>query len=208
LPSKPNLYYKDLPEEVVGELWRRFKAAFMPLQEAGKLGLVLLQFPRWFIPSAESFDHIVLCAERLKPLRCSVEFRSSHWLDDKHQQTTLSFLRDNKLAFVCVDEPQGFKSSVPPVVAATSDVALLRFHGHNAETWEKKGITTQERDNWYYSEEELSEWLPALEQLAAVTREVHALMKTSYGDQAIVNARLLLRLIEERRQRVGRLRLG
>ncbi|GAI07895.1 unnamed protein product, partial [marine sediment metagenome] len=61
---------------------------------------------------------------------------------------TLSFLRNNNLPFVCVDEPQGFKSSVPPVVAATSDIGLVRFHGRNREMWEKKGASVAERFNY------------------------------------------------------------
>jgi hypothetical protein len=49
------------------------------------------------------------------------------------------------LAFVCADEPQGFKSSVPLVAEATSKIGILRFHGRNRDTWEKKGIGAAER---------------------------------------------------------------
>ena len=49
----------------------------------------------------------------------------------------MRFLTDNKIPFVIVDEPQGFKSSVPPVVAVTSpELAVVRFHGRRKETWE------------------------------------------------------------------------
>ena len=59
--------------------------------------------------------------------------------EDK-QERTLDLLREIGATYVVVDEPQGFKTSVPPVVAATSpDLAMIRFHGHNAETWEKRG---------------------------------------------------------------------
>jgi len=71
------------------------------------------------------------------------------------RERTIGFLRDNQLAFVCVDEPQGFKSSVPPVVEATSDIGVVRFHGRNAATWEQKGLAVQERFNYLYSDEEL-----------------------------------------------------
>jgi uncharacterized protein YecE (DUF72 family) len=197
LPNKPNLYYRDVPAEAREEIWRRYKEAVMPLHDNHKLGLVLLQFPKWFHPKGESLDHILACAERLNPIPCSVEFRSALWLDEKHRDSTLSFLKDNGLAFVCVDEPQGFASSVPPVVAATADVALVRFHGRNAETWEKKGITAADRFDWYYSEQEMGEWVPALERLASETREVHALMNTNNRDQGIINAQMLMRLIGE-----------
>ena len=193
--DKKNLYYRDVPEELRDELFRRFKGALDPLRESGKMGLVLLQFPPWFSPSNDNREHIVRTAANLDPYRCSVEFRSSSWLSEKNQEGTLSFLRENNLPFVCVDEPQGFKSSVPPVAAATSDVALIRFHGRNAETWEKKGLTPSERFNWYYSEGAMGEWVPKVADLAQGAREVHALMNTNYGDQGIVNARLLQRLL-------------
>jgi hypothetical protein len=36
-----------------------------------------------------------------------------------------------------VDGPQGMRSSIPPIVAVTSpELALIRFHGRRAETWE------------------------------------------------------------------------
>ena len=57
---------------------------------------------------------------------------------------------------VMVDGPQGFKSSVPAVVAATSpDLAIVRFHGRRTETWEAKGIQTVERFRYLYDREEL-----------------------------------------------------
>ncbi|MDO8671259.1 MAG: DUF72 domain-containing protein, partial [Dehalococcoidia bacterium] len=149
--GKTNLYYRDVPEELRAELWRRYVNALAPLRQANKMGRVLLQFPPWFYPSRESEDHILTCVDRLKPLSCSVEFRQRSWLSEKHSVDTIAFLREHNLTFVCVDEPQGFRSSVPPVVAATSDLAIVRFHGRNADTWEKKGLTTAERFNWNYS---------------------------------------------------------
>ena len=72
----------------------------------------------------------------------------------------LRFLSDQRLAFVCVDEPQGFKSSLPPVAAATADVGIVRFHGRNATTWEQKDISAAERFAYDYTEHpgELEEW--------------------------------------------------
>ena len=54
LQAKRNIYVRDVPDDMVNELWRRYREALTPLYEAGKLGVVLLQFPRWFIPSAAS----------------------------------------------------------------------------------------------------------------------------------------------------------
>jgi uncharacterized protein YecE (DUF72 family) len=101
------------------------------------------------------------------------------------------------MAYVCVDEPQGFPSSVPPVLAATSDLAVVRFHGHNRENWEKRNITPAERFRYLYSEEELAEWAPKVEGLAEQARETHVLFNNCYRDYAPKNARQFADLISE-----------
>lgn len=189
LQQKGNLYYRDLPVELAGELWRRFEAALLPLDTVGKLGVVLFQFPPWFYPGSQQFDYILMCKQRLPQFRIAMEFRNNVWLSEKNRATALDFLRRNGLPLVCVDEPQGFRSSVPPVAEATSDIGLVRFHGQNRETWEKKGISTAERFNYLYSEEELRLWADKIGGLARLTREMHILFNNCYQDKAVVNAR-------------------
>ena len=87
-----------------------------------------------------------------------------------------------------MDEPQGFKSSVPPVIEATSDIAIIRFHGRNAAIWEKKGTTVQERFNYLYSDDELKEWVPKVRELAGKTRQLHILFNNNYEYKAVRNA--------------------
>ena len=191
LAEKKNLYPRDLPARVVDEVWQRFESALLPLDSAGKLGVVVLQFPPWFLPGAESRDHLLEAKQRLPQYRLAVEFRNGRWLSEHNAGRTIEFLREHKLAFVCVDEPQGFESSVPPVAEATSDVALVRFHGRNTSTWAARGISAAERFDWLYSEGELREWLPRIAKLAKETREVHLLMNNCREDKAVVGARQL-----------------
>ena len=94
-----------------------------------------------------------------------------------------------------VDEPQGFKSSVPPVTAVTSDLALVRFHGRNAETWEAKNITPAERFRYLYSRDELSEWVPRLREVASQAKETHALFNNCYANYGTTNAREIAALL-------------
>ena len=189
LKQKANIYHKDVPLELVDELWHRFERALLPLDSAMKLGVVLFQFPPWFFPGSEQREHILSCNERLPQYRIAVEFRNSAWLSEKNRERTLDFLKGNDLAFVCVDEPQGFKSSVPPLAEATSDIGLVRFHGRNRDMWERKGISTAERFNYLYTEQELAEWVPKMKELAAKTQELHVLFNNCYGDKAVTNAR-------------------
>jgi uncharacterized protein YecE (DUF72 family) len=88
--------------------------------------------------------------------------------------------------------PQGHRSSIPPVVATTADLAVVRFHGHS-DKWESKDI--YERFGYLYQERELEEWAPKIEQLAEQASDVHVLMNNCYRDYAQVNARQLADLL-------------
>ena len=69
----------------------------------------------------------------------AVEFRNKSWWTDYNRASTLAFERDARLVNVVVDGPQGFGSSVPAVWEVTSpELAIVRMHGRNTETWEKK----------------------------------------------------------------------
>ena len=189
LQNKANLYYRDLPSEVMDDLWKRFESALLPLDSAGKLGVVLFQFPRWFFPRSQQLDYIEMCKAKLRQYRLAMEFRNNVWLSEKNRAATFDFLRRNDLPFVCVDEPQGFKSSVPPVIQVTSDIGLVRFHGRNSETWEKKGIGPAERFNYLYTEEELRPWAGKIAEISQQTSEMHVLFNNCYQDKAVANAR-------------------
>jgi uncharacterized protein YecE (DUF72 family) len=194
--GKRSIYLSHLPDPAVDVAWDLFRRALMPLHSAGKLGTVLFQFPHWFRPNAESRRTLRELRGRLPDYDCAVEFRHGSWLADDERERTLGLLERAGLAFVCVDEPQGFASSVPPVVAATSEIAVVRFHGRNAATWEDKEITTAaERFAYRYSEEELAGWVPSLRRLAGSARETHALMNNCYRDHAVDNGRQLAALL-------------
>jgi uncharacterized protein YecE (DUF72 family) len=195
LQEKGNLYYRDLPAQLVDQLWQAFESALLPLDTVGKLGVVLFQFPPWFYPGSQQLDYIEMCKAKLPQYRLAVEFRNNVWLSEKNRAGTFGFLRRNNLAFVCVDEPQGFKSSVPPVAGVTSDIGLVRFHGRNSQTWEKKGIGPAERFNYLYSEDELKPWARKIAEMSQQTSEMHVLFNNCYQDKAVVNARQMCFLL-------------
>ena len=193
--AKARVYLRDLPAEAKEALFGFFRDALQPLVDAGKLGAVLLQFPPWFFPSNESREHIVEVRERLG-MPVTVEFRHGSWFNEKNRDRTLDFLSNHALPYVVVDEPQGFKSSVPAVLQVTSpDLAIVRFHGRNAETWERKGLTPAERFRYLYKEKELEEWVPKVRQVAEKARETHLLFNNCYANYGTTNARQLAEML-------------
>lgn len=190
-----NVYFKDLGPKDKESVWDRFREGLQPLQDAGKLGAIVFQFPKWFLPSPSSYRFMEDLREWLPDFGIAVEFRQASWLKDERRQRVMQFLKDHGFTYIVVDEPQGFPSSVPPVVAGTAPLAMVRFHGHNAANWEKKGITTAEKFRYLYKREELNAWVPKIRELAKGADEVHAVMNNCYSDYAVRNAEDLAELL-------------
>ncbi|MEX0785039.1 MAG: DUF72 domain-containing protein [Dehalococcoidia bacterium] len=194
--KKSRVYEKDLPAEVSDELWRIFLAALGPMRDSGKLGAVLIDFPPWFVPSKANREHVIHARERVPDDPVIVEFRNRLWVsDDESTAMTFDLLRELKCGFVCVDEPPGLDSSFPPVAGVTAPIAAVRLRGRNAERWEDRKARTEEKLNWWYTDEELSEWVPRIEQLAAEAEDVYITFNTKAEDQSVVNAARLQRLL-------------
>jgi uncharacterized protein YecE (DUF72 family) len=192
--DKRNVYPDDLPAPVYEEIWSRFLSALDPLHEAGKLGGLLFQFPPWWGIRRSHKDYLLEVTARCKPLTPVFEFRNASWFDGDNQDETLEFLRDHKLPFVAVDMPQGHKSSVPPVLAATADLAVVRFHGHSTK-WTSRDI--HEKFGYDYSTAELAEWAPRLRRLADEATTTQVFMNNCSGDNAQRNATTLIELLAD-----------
>src|SRR5580700_11687471 len=186
--GKDRVYLKDVDPEVTSQAWDRFLAALEPLRQAGKLGAILLQFPPWFPIGRSRKDYILACASRVAPRRVCIEFRNKTWMSPENQEETLGFLASHQIPYVCVDMPQGYPSSIPPVLAATSDLAVVRMHGHS-DKWNSKDI--YERFGYRYSPAELQEWSRRIESLAADAEITDVVFNNCYSDYAHVNAQQL-----------------
>ena len=194
--NKARAYPRDLGPEILAEIAVRFREALEPLRAGGRLGVVLFQYPVWFTRTPGNADQVAWSRELVPGCRAAIEFRNKTWLSERNREATLLLLREHGLVMTCVDEPQGFASSVPPIAEATSDVALVRFHGRSAAKWQTSAATASERFDYLYGVAELAEWVPKIASLARETREVHVLMNNCWRDYPVVNARQLTSLLE------------
>jgi uncharacterized protein YecE (DUF72 family) len=192
--EKKNVYPDDLPPQAYEDVWTRFLSALDPLVEAGKLGAVLFQFPPWFTIRKSNKQYLLEVERRCRPLRAVFEFRHASWFEGDNREETLDFLRKHRLPYVCVDMPQGHRSSIPPVLEATAELSVVRFHGHS-DKWTSKNI--YEKFGYLYSTRELRQWAPKLRKLADQAGETHVLMNNCYSDYAQRNAGDLLDLLDE-----------
>jgi uncharacterized protein YecE (DUF72 family) len=193
-----NVYFSDLPEELRGRLWQMFLEAIEPLRSAGKLGYLLLQLPPWGVKNRDNVKHVEECLQRLDGYQVAIEFRNKTWLSERSRASTVAMLREMNVPMVIVDEPQGFGSSMPLVWEATStDLAVVRFHGHNDEMWTKKGLKSSAlRFNYLYSEDELEGFVEPVKRLTEETKQVHAMFNNCYEDKAQVNAKQFMDMLE------------
>ena len=198
LQEREKIYASDLSWETLDDALARFLEGIEPLVRTGRLGLLLFQFPRYVYPSRRSCEYLERLASQLPHVTVAVEFRQSRWMDDEHRESTLAFLTANRLAYVSVDEPQGFASSMPPIAAATAPTAVVRFHGRNHDRWQARTARAADRFAYDYTAQELGEWVPRIESLREATVAVHVLMNNCHRDDAVRAARLLSNLLVTR----------
>lgn len=197
-PDVPRtLYYDKLATEIREELWRRFIAALAPLKHAGKLGAVHFQFAPWLLRNRASIAHVEHCVEKMQGHLVAAEFRHQTWFFGDHLDKTLAWERELGLVHTVVDSPQGFANCVPCVWDVTNPrLAIVRLHGRNKETWNKKGLAASSaRFDYQYSADELAAMVPEIEHLGTLARQVHVIFNTNHEDQGQVGARMLRELL-------------
>jgi uncharacterized protein YecE (DUF72 family) len=173
-----------MPREVRGELVRRFREALEPAEEAGKLGGILVQLAPYVVPRPPSWEYLEWLRAQLPDDELLVEFRHRSWFDDEHRAETLRFLEQHRLATVVVDAPRtDAKNVIPTVVAVTSPMSYLRFHGRNAGTWNVRGGSAADRFDYLYPRDELEEWVEPLKELASSAEQVFAVFNTNRWSQ-------------------------
>jgi uncharacterized protein YecE (DUF72 family) len=197
------------PREFRAEVFRRFHRALEPLRETGKLGGILLQFPPYVVYKDVSVEYLRWAVEQLGGDRALIEFRHRSWLEEENRASSLALLEKLGASHVVVDAPKTeAKNLVPTVVAATSPLAYIRFHGRNASTWNARGGSASDRFDYLYSDDELGEWVEPLAELGKTADEVYVLFnnnrwsRTPQGElmaQAPANATVLRRILDESR---------
>jgi len=174
---------RELPKELVEEAWTRFFYALEPLKKAGKLGYLLFQLAPWVRATPRSFAFLEHLAERTQGHWTAVEFRHPSWYAAWSRVRPI--LEAQGLIHVCVDAP-AHPEAVPRVLEATHpEVAVLRCHGRNAETWKGPHRAAYERFNWRYSNEELKDLAQAARVLETQAKNVFVIFNNNYGTQGV-----------------------
>ena len=195
--EKRSVYADELPARALDLALRRFVDPLRALHDFKKLGAVVLEFPSYFQPSAKARDYLAWFRDGAGDLPIAVEFRHRDWVASAHRDDTMAFLTEHQFAYVSVDTPPQLESSLPPLAVATTDLAVVRFHGRTIEPWEQAVDSGEEAFGYEYRRGDLEPWVARLEKLAASAKQVHVIMNTPRRDAATRNARLLVRVMTE-----------
>ena len=190
------------PREARGRVFEAFLDALQPLRDAGKLGGILFQLPPYVVWKPASLDYLEWAREQLGADEMLVEPRHRSWFAEDIRAELLRWLEQHRMSWVTVDAPKVEAGNVPAtLVAATSPLAYVRFHGRNAGTWNVRGGSAADRFDYLYSEDELREWVQPLRELSGQAEQAYAFFnnnnQTNGVAQAPAGAELLRKLLEE-----------
>ncbi len=192
-------HLSTIPFETREEMFAAFKDSLQPYLEAGKLGMILFQFPPWFNCVKENVDYLRWCKYQMGDLPVALEFRNQTWFSPKFFNKTLSFMQEEGWIHSVCDEPQAGEGSVPLILTATDkDKTLVRMHGRNVYGWNKP--TSGEdwrkiRFLYRYNEKELTEWKGNLQKLQQQSKDIYILFNNNSGGDAADNAKQIISLL-------------
>jgi len=161
---------------------KQFKKAMEPLVSDNLLGSLLLQFPISFQNDESGRERLSLLIKLFKEYPLVVEFRHRSWVNPD----TFDWLKDQKIGYCNVDEPR-FRELIKPSSEVTGPTAYVRFHGRNYQNWFKKDRPSAARYNYLYSEDELDEWIPRIQEMGKKAKDVYVIGNNHFRGQAPAN---------------------
>jgi uncharacterized protein YecE (DUF72 family) len=149
---------------------QKFLDVVKPLEDAGKLGCLLVQLAPSF--SYDEAGRLEAFLRLLPPhMRFAVEFRHESW----DRKETRDLLRKYNVANTITESPIEFLSR--PVVTSSTH-AYVRWHGRGRPIWYE----------YTYSEKELQPWVDRLQEIEAQAPVTYAYFNNHYSAGAPRNA--------------------
>jgi uncharacterized protein YecE (DUF72 family) len=130
-----------------------FRAGILPLAEAGKLGVLLFQYPISFHYSPENIESIEKVLRSFYDYNKVVELRHKSWGEEGAEIKRL--LENYRASEVLIDEPK-FATSIRQQPEVIGDILYFRSHGRNAKKW-WHAKESWERYDYLYSRAEIKQ---------------------------------------------------
>jgi len=195
------------------KLWRNFthddsttaaavalvRAGFDILQNAQRLGAMLLQFPFSFHHTPETMKRLTVLLDQFHDYPLVVEVRHSSWA----KKEFYDFLHQRRVGFCNIDQPVIGRSIVPSE-RVTSPIGYVRLHGRRYDTWfsDDPDSPPSERYNYLYSAAELEPWAKRIEHVAETADKTFVVTNNHFQAKGIVNALELMNLLSSQKVKV------
>jgi len=181
--AKPN--QSDLDE---------FKRGVEPLASSGKMGALLAQFPPSFKSDGPSRDYLAWLLRAFADYSVAVELRHATWSDSLGD--TLALLDASGAAFVQIDEPKFRLSIRQNQLPNIQGFYYMRLHGRNAAQWWKHD-KTEDRYNYLYSPDEVSEFVETLDAAREIVRKAYLYTNNHFSAKSVANAAMIKKQLGE-----------
>ncbi|MGP8050371.1 MAG: DUF72 domain-containing protein [Desulfobaccales bacterium] len=169
----------------------QFKQGLAPLRDAGRLGVLLAQFPYSFHNIEANRRYLLGLKSRFGEYPLALEVRHRSW----QQRAVQDFLRDAGFDFCNIDQPQ-VSYGMGATRWVTGSRGYLRCHGRRQEAWFQFGEDRQARYDYLYGPEELAELADRARELMAKAPQVYVIFNNHPAGQAVANALELLHLLK------------
>lgn len=163
-------------------------AFLAPLEEAGKLGGLLLQFPFRFTNRQEHRRHIALLGRIFRHHRVFIEVRHDSW----HNRAMAGFFEEHGLYPVNVDLPR-LPHFMPLTAVSYNGYAYFRMMGRNAAAWNHPEM--EDRYTYGYSQDELDDLIKKITIISKTTRRVYVIFHNDAKGHSLLNGLTLRHLL-------------
>jgi uncharacterized protein YecE (DUF72 family) len=178
---------RRLPEAELGQ----FREGLLPLLEAGRLGVLLAQFPYSFHNDQENRGYLLKLKAVLPDFSLAVEVRHRSW----QQRAVRDWLEEAGLEFCNIDQPLvSYPMGATRWVTGTR--GYLRCHGRRKDKWFEFGEDREARYDYFYGPEELAELAERTRELMEKAKETYVIFNNHPAGQAVANGLELLHLLK------------
>lgn len=182
-----------------------FKEGLEPLDGAGRLGALLLQFPWSFKNSKANREYLGGLVMQFMEYPLVLEVRHSSW----NRPEIFQMLAELGVGFCNIDQPVIGRSIAPSDrTIPQSGLGYVRLHGRNYEQWFSSRDHPEERYNYLYSLADLEPWVERIRNIAQRADATYVITNNHFQGKAIANALQLVNLLTNRPVRVPETLMG
>jgi uncharacterized protein YecE (DUF72 family) len=171
---------------------REFREGIAPLQEAERLGALLVQFPWSFRSTPENRAYLEALLDRFADFPLAVELRHASWMRDD----VVEMLSRKGAGFCNIDQPE-MRDTITATTVLTPGPGYVRLHGRNRDAWVRADAGRDERYDYLYNRDEIGVWGEKIKSMQKTSRgkDIYVIANNHYRGQAPANALEMIALL-------------